>query len=188
MNETKIPTKSYSFLNIKPSLTKDGARCNGVTVSGLVVNPTDIEQTGNGHSYIRFSMPIQNQGPRIWRACDIAPESGDDGTVWANVTFWNGNATRFKKYLEKHPHPIIVVTGTIRVERVTAANGNVYTNTYISADDFMHVRDIRPREDGEPKRENGRANTASAGATNTVNAAGNGNAEKFGMNSGELPF
>ena len=189
---TNIQTKSYSFLNIKKSIGRNEQPFNSVTVSGLVVNPTDIEQTGNGRDYIRFSMPIRNQGPRIWSACEIAPEADKDGTVWANVTLWNGNAARFKKYLERHPHSVIVVTGSIRVEKVTAANAN------ISADDFMHVRDIRPREDSEPKRENGRANTGSTGSVNAASNAGNASAgndapggndaEEFDMNSKDLPF
>ena len=195
---TNIQTKSYSFLNIKKSIGRNEQPFNSVTVSGLVVNPTDIERTGNGRDYIRFSMPIRNQGPRIWSACEIAPEADKDGTVWANVTLWNGNAARFKKYLERHPHSVIVVTGSIRVEKVTAANGNVYINTNISADDFMHVRDIRPREDSEPKRENGRANTGSTGSVNAASNAGNASAgndapggndaEEFDMNSKDLPF
>lgn len=160
MNESKNTTKSFSFLNIKDCVTRDGKQFHGITVSGLVVNPGKLEKSSSGRDYIRFSMPIQNQGPRIWSACEIAPESDDNGTVWANVTFWGRNATRFEKYLERHPRPVIVVTGSMRVEKTTAANGNVYTNTNISADDFMHVRDL-PNQEGK-KAEPADGNNASS--------------------------
>jgi len=137
-----VPAKSYSFLNIKKCVGRDDKLYHGVTVSGMVVNPDSIAKTASGREYLRFSMPIQNQGPRIWRACEIQPEADSNGTVWANVTFWGNGALRFARYLEKHPRSIIVVTGSLRVEKTTAANGATYTNTNISADDFMHVRDV----------------------------------------------
>lgn len=152
-------TKSYSFLNIKKCVGKKDKPFYGITVSGLVVNPTGLEKTASGREYIRFSMPVQNQGPRIWRACEVAPQTDDHGTVWANVSFWDTNAHRFLRYLERHPHAVIVVTGSLRVEKSTSTDGTVYTNTTIYGDDFMHVRDIRQKaaeekpQDEAPKQD-----------------------------------
>lgn len=152
-------TKSYSFLNIKKCVGKKDKPFYGITVSGLVVNPTGLEKTASGREYIRFSMPVQNQGPRIWRACEVAPQTDDNGTVWANVSFWDTNAHRFLRYLERHPHAVIVVTGSLRVEKSTSTDGTVYTNTTIYGDDFMHVRDIRQKaaeekpQDEAPKQD-----------------------------------
>lgn len=176
--------KSYSFLSIKKCLGRDDKPYHGVTVSGMVVNPDPIAKSTGGRDYLRFSMPIQNQGPRIWRACEIQPEADDNGTVWANVTFWGNGAQRFAKYLERHPRSIIVVTGSLRVEKTTAGNGQVYTNTNIYADDFMHVRDV-PMKKGKaenndlpptPTEAAAQAGTTPPPAAN-ASAPGNGTVE-----------
>lgn len=139
-----METKNYSFLNIKKVIDYEGKEVNGVTACAMVVNPTTPGTTSTGRKYIRCSFPINNQGPRIWSACGgIAPDVADDGTVWSQVTFWGTLADRFEKFLVKHPFAVIVVTGTIRVEK-SSNDGKEYANTYINADDFMFVRDVKP--------------------------------------------
>lgn len=139
-----METKNYSFLNIKKVIDYEGKEVNGVTACAMVVSPTAPGTTSTGRKYIRCSLPIKNQGPRIWSACGgIAPDVAADGTVWAQATFWGTLADRFEKFLVKHPSAVIVVTGTIRVEK--SSNGDKeYANTYINADDFMFVRDVKP--------------------------------------------
>ena len=152
VNAQNTEQKNYSFLNLKHCVREvNGEKQEfvGITVNGIVVNPTELKTTERGREFIRFSMPISNRGPFIWQFCGgMAPAANENGTVWASVSFWGRTAQRFAKFLEKHPNASIVVTGSIRIEKSEGDDGKEYVNTNIYGDDFFFVRDVKRSEGG----------------------------------------
>lgn len=139
--------KKYTFINMKRAIGKKGNHYVGVTLECMVCKPQPIKNVKDKR-VLNFSTPIYNRGKYIESLFGTTPQEDSEGTVWAQVGFWQagekGLATRLEKLLEsqKDHNLILIVTGSISVTQVEGKQGRVYTNVNIAADDFQLIRSV----------------------------------------------
>lgn len=188
MNEQKEKVY-YSFLNMKRCVGKNGNGYTGITLEAKVVKP-ETRITDSGKEVLSFSVPISNRAKYIESMCGMAPYAGEDGTVWARVTAWEGVATRLRNFLAKCPNCVLLITGAIKVEQTAGNDGTTYTNTVITMDDFTLMRALNRNGDNKNATSEPQSNNSYQPA-NTY--AGNNGGSRFQSideveSDGELPF
>lgn len=193
MNEQK--KAYYSFINMKRCVGKNGNGYVGITLEAKVVKP-EMRTTETGKEVLSFSVPISNRAKYIESMCGMSPYAGDDGTVWARVTAWEDLAGRLNKFLTKCPNCVLLITGAIKVEQSAGNDGNTYTNTVITMDDFTLLRALNRNGDNKNAGNESRNNSYQP-AGNSGNSYGNSYDSGFGGgfanidevdSDGELPF
>lgn len=143
--------KKYTFMNMKRAIGKNGNYYVGVTLECMVCNPRPIKAVKD-KLVLNFSTPIYSRGKYIEYLCGMAPEEDSDGTVWAQVGFWQsgekGLATRLEKLLESRSdrNLILIVTGSISVTQAEGDQGRIFTNVKIAADDFQLIRSVERKD------------------------------------------
>ncbi len=148
---------TYSFIDLKSCIGRNGNPYVGITVDGLVANVGELQTSKTGKKVISFSIPIHGSVRYITEFFNngLTPDtdSKDSNVIWARVTMWEKTAERFVKYLEKHPRPVIVLTGAVELTQ-NQSNGTVYTNVNITANNFRHILDRDQAQGGQSRQNN----------------------------------
>ena len=151
----------YTFLNMKDCIDYNGNQCHGITLEAKVINPTDLTTSKTGKPVISFKTPITGRTKLLEKELGIkVPEK--DGTVWAEVTFWNRTAERLNKFLDAVENCALIVTGTIKA---SVSQDGKYTNIDITADDWTVLRTWKSGQQPSAQGQTQQAAPAQASAT-----------------------
>lgn len=181
MAEPNNERKNYSFLNVKEAISSAKKPYMGVTASGLICNATEVKYLDNGRACVNASILIQGQSRTLGKLFP-GVSFNESGDAWADLSFYGKTALRFAKFVERHPRPVIVVTGSIGCRTyVSDKDGAEHTVIRIYGDDFLLIRDCVPANASvnasanasAPRGENVQAYTPTKNAApaDTANAA-----------------
>lgn len=142
--------KTYRFFNLKNAFfynrrTKTRTEFVSITVEAVLSEkiPPAFTTLETGKARCSFKIAIPNRGKYIAHYCGKYPrevEENGDMVTWARVAAFGDIASRFSKFVAKHPNCYIVICGRIAVTEVEK-NGMKYVNTDIIMDDFNLMRD-----------------------------------------------
>lgn len=138
-------TKNQTFMHLAKAIRSDGSEYVAVTMTGLIVNPSDLLTAPNASHVLNFFTPVENRNRLVAKYCGLEPTVDGNGTTWADVTAWGREAEQFSLYLKNHPRSIITLVGEMRVEQVPGRADKPYNRIKITMTDFDHKVDMPPR-------------------------------------------
>ena len=124
--------KFYTFIDIQDGT--DGTK-NCTTV--VTLTKPEMKDLGDGKKILHCNAAISNQKNALSKALGSEIYASEDGTVWADVNFWNERADRMEKFVGDRTKVKVLICGKLSLRKWTAEDGSPRHRVQISVNNWM---------------------------------------------------
>lgn len=125
--------KFYTFVNI----TEGTEGTHNITAALTLTHP-DYKELTSGKKVLTTSAAFSNREKMLSDALGTELK-GQDGTLWADVNFWDNMAERFQKFLNGRDKVRLIVCGRLTLRKWTTKDGVEANRVQIAVNDWYQL-------------------------------------------------